>query len=228
MGTDCTTGIPCGHHTSAAALVRNDIHFCKIFHSGHTVFCKRQMQKIPTQTCRDFFMVTRTGISHDLKKCPPDTFSPRQSRGRSFDSHERNAKSPDANASGLFAFLPWESKDRPQLCRGKKCPADIFSDYRKIVSLRASAHTGVAIRFLLYFRIHRKMKKLKPVMRAKAGQIICPTTASPSVPQSGRTAVPPGQPVPGTPLRNLLPGTVPCIPPDSSVSGGNSGAAGAW
>ena len=137
-------------------------------------------------------------------------------------------KSPDAFASGLFVFLPRESKDRPQLCRGKKCPADIFSDYRKIVSLRASAHTGVAIRFLLYFRIHRKMKKLKPVMRAKAGQIICPTTASPSVPQSGRTAVPPGQPVPGTPLRNLLPGTVPCIPPDSSVSGGNSGAAGAW
>ena len=129
---------------------------------------------------------------------------------------------------GTFRISPVGIERPAPALPGEKCPADIFSDYRKIVSLRASAHTGVAIRFLLYFRIHRKMKKLKPVMRAKAGQIICPTTASPSVPQSGRTAVPPGQPVPGTPLRNLLPGTVPCIPPDSSVSGGNSGAAGAW
>ena len=32
------------------------------------------------------------GISHGLKKCPPDTFSPRLCRGRPFDSRTANKK----------------------------------------------------------------------------------------------------------------------------------------
>ena len=51
------------------------------------------------------------GISHGLKKCPPDTFSPRRCRGRPFDSLPRQIKK-DILSDVLFLFAVRESKGR--------------------------------------------------------------------------------------------------------------------
>ena len=47
------------------------------------------------------------GISHGLKKCPPDTFSPRRCRGRPFDSHTNHLQKKKATCLSKSLFLLW-------------------------------------------------------------------------------------------------------------------------
>ena len=61
------------------------------------------------------FLIIYKGISHGLKKCPPDTFSPRRCRGRPFDSLPRQIKK-DILSDVLFYLVnesTWDTNAMP-------------------------------------------------------------------------------------------------------------------